>query len=233
MKALLGPRGGQLLHRGFWEEVKDSVGKGLSIRGRQEEPSLRAEDPARLLEEPPRIVEVFEDLRRYDGIEGTASEREGFGIRLEHAHPGRRRRRSGRPPRVHGLDSRWQDIHRHDVDPGALGEADGQGARAATHIEDPRGRPSAGREDAGGYEPLSGEVLPGYVARGLDQVVEDPLDLVSMGHGRVHGRCEAGRAPYTCRPRGRGPSPRRKPIVVRRPCFRATVMIEPTLIRDE
>src|SRR5439155_4884082 len=33
MKALLGPRGGQPLHRGFWEEVKDSVGKGLSIRG--------------------------------------------------------------------------------------------------------------------------------------------------------------------------------------------------------
>ena len=32
---------------------------------------------------------------------------------------------------------------------------------------------------------------------------------------------------------GGGPSPRRKPIVVRRPCFRATVMIEPTLIRDE
>src|SRR5205807_1945094 len=73
MEALLGPRGGQLLHRGFREEVKDSVGKGLSIRGRQEEPSLRAEDPARLLEEPPRIVEVFEDLRRYDGIEGTVS----------------------------------------------------------------------------------------------------------------------------------------------------------------
>jgi len=32
---------------------------------------------------------------------------------------------------------------------------------------------------------------------------------------------------------GPGPSLRRKPIVVRRPCFRATVMIEPTLIRDE
>src|SRR5207237_3960443 len=95
MEALLGSRGGQLLHRGFWEEVKDSVGKGLSIRGRQEEPSLRAEDPARLLEEPPRIVEVFEDLRRYDGVEGTASEREGFSIRLEHAHPGRGRGRSG------------------------------------------------------------------------------------------------------------------------------------------
>src|SRR5437016_12309322 len=28
MEALLGPRGGQLLHRGFREEVKDSVGKG-------------------------------------------------------------------------------------------------------------------------------------------------------------------------------------------------------------
>src|SRR5438552_3036527 len=109
-----------------------------------------------------------------------------------------------RPRRGPGLDPRWQEIHRDAVDPAALGEADGQGARAATHIEDPRGRPSAGREDAGGYEPLSGEVFPGHIARGPDQLVEDPLDLVSMGHGRVHGRCEAGRAPYTCRPRGRG-----------------------------
>ena len=192
MKALLGPRGGQLLHRGFREEVKDSVEKGLSIRGCQEEPSLRAEDPARLLEEPPRIVEVFEDLRRYDRIEGTASEREGFGIRLEHEHPGRGRGRSRRPPRVHGLDSRWQDIHRDDVDPGALGEADGHGARAAAHVEDARGRPSAGREDPGGYEPLSGEVFPGYVARGPDQLVEDPLNLVSMGQGQVHGAAKPG-----------------------------------------
>src|SRR5438046_9821632 len=162
MKALLGPSGGQLLHRGFREEVKDSVEKGLSIRGRQEEPSLRAEDPARLLEEPPRIVEVFEDLRRYDRIEGTASEREGFGIRLEHEHPGRGRGRSRRPPRVHGLDSRWQDIHRDDLHPAALGEADGHGARAPAHVEDARGRPSAGPEGPGGYEPLSGEVFPGY-----------------------------------------------------------------------
>src|SRR5437016_5573318 len=207
MKAPMGPRGGQLLHRGIREEVEDPVGKGLSIRGRQEEPSLGAEDPARLLEEPPWIVEVFEDLRRYDRIEGTVSEREGFGVRLEHAHPGRGRGHSRRPPRVNGLDPRRQDVHRDDVDPGALGDADRQGARAAAHVEDPRGRSSAGREDPGGYEPLSGEVFPGHVARRPDQLVEDPLNRVSMGQGWVHGRCEAGRAPYTCRRRGPGPRP--------------------------
>ena len=120
----------------------------------------------------------------------------------EDAHPGRGPGRARGPPRVDGFDPRLQDVHRDDLDFASFREPDREGARSAAHVEHPRGRSTAGGEDAEGDQPLAREVFPRHVPVGPDQLEEDLLHLLPLGHPRVHGRCEAGRASYTCRPLG-------------------------------
>src|SRR5207247_4102478 len=114
------------------------------------------------------FVEVPQAFSGYDGVERLGSIWQGFGVGADDLNARRRGRISHRSLRAHGGDPRLEDVHRHDVETGVLGQREGESPMAAADVEHSRTRRLTRGDNAGREEWLPREILTRTVVGELD-----------------------------------------------------------------
>ena len=130
---------------------------------------------------------MLQDFRCRDGVERLVPIRQGLGVGANDLNARRGHWISRRFLRPHGGDPCLEDIHRDDVEAGALGQREGESAMTTADVEHPRAHRTTRARYSSCEESLPREIFPFDVVGRLDEIDEDAVDPVLLGRPRLHG----------------------------------------------